>query len=212
MRARAATWVCPPSGFTQYGVERVTDVVQKNAFAGLDQASCFKHGLRRLFFAQMAHHHGAQVVGGFGQSLARGAGLEYHAALAAQRCGQFLRALLLQHDEAVRQRQRLLRAGIGGDVAVEVGAGERQHQGLVRMRLRPGGHGGGRAAGVQREQDVRAVVGGFRIGPVLGQPDRIMPAKQVSPAARGLPVAVVGVGQSRGDDTQRRFFHGFNSV
>jgi hypothetical protein len=44
---------------------------------------------------------------------------------------QLLGRLGLQHDQAVGARQRLARFGGLVDIAVHVGAGQRQHQGLI---------------------------------------------------------------------------------
>jgi hypothetical protein len=52
--------------------------------------------------------------------------------------------------------------GVGGDVAVQVGAGEGHGQAPAGMRGAPGGDGGGRTAGVQG--DHRLVAAALRSG------------------------------------------------
>ena len=62
-----------------------------------------------------------------------------HAALRAQGRLELEHALLLQHDEVRCLLQRALRARVGADVAVQVGAGQHDDQRPIGMRLGPRG-------------------------------------------------------------------------
>ncbi len=52
---------------------------------------------------------------------------------------QGLHAFGLQHNEPAGQCQRALRRTVGGDVAVEIGSGQRHDQEAIRMALGEGG-------------------------------------------------------------------------
>ena len=99
---------------------------------------------------------------------------------------QLLEAFFLEDDKAICQVERGLRVAVGADVAVEVGAGEREHERSPGMRLLPGGDRGVAAARVQRDERV-----GARAAPLGVDADAMAEGAQVrGPAQRGVAVAV----------------------
>jgi len=92
-----------------------------------------------------------------------------------------------------------------GDVAVKIGAREHHTQAALAVPCVPSLNRIGRATGMQGQHHI--VVFGLRIGPLPHDAGK-MPRQQVLPATRGLPVAVVGVGQSGADNDDTKFLHG----
>ncbi len=68
--------------------------------------------------------------------------------------GQFVGAAFRQHDDAVREFQRLLGVAVLVDVAVEIGAGQRQQQRAGREALGKRADRGKAAPRVQSQHQV----------------------------------------------------------
>ena len=98
---------------------------------------------------------------------------------------QFLCGPGLQHDQALRQLQRFPRFGRLVDVAVDVGPGQRHHQGLA------GGEGADQdgCARVQREHASAAVGDHCTEMPTVARG-----TQERGPAQRRVPVAVARAG------------------
>lgn len=111
-------------------------------------------------------------------------------------------AQCIEHDEPVGQFQRTLRIGVAGNVSVEVGAGQNQHQRTPWVAFAPRDDRACGTPGVQCNHECVVV-----IGPLRGQPDSVCSTEQARPAVRRLPVAIVGIGQCRGHDDKLRKMH-----
>ena len=192
-----------PGLFAQRGIQRIADVVDEQRVVVLQHAGGSPQGFRRFFFAQMADHHRAQLLPGLRQSLPGAGGLENHARLAPERCGQRLGAAFLQHNELLRVLQRLACLATRVNVAVKISAGQHHGQALRAVsrstRRCPRTGRSGRAPRVQRQHHA---VGVRRCGvrPLTHDAHRVLRRQHLLPAPCGLPIAVVGIGQRRTDD------------
>ena len=127
----------------QVCVQRLTDMVDKEATFARQQMCCFKQRFGRFFLAQMTHHQRAQLraCGRLVHWRQRGGGLENNTRLAAQSGWHGLGAALLQNHQLRGQCQGALSRCVGLDVFVEIGAGEYHRQPAHSRRARsPGGH------------------------------------------------------------------------
>ncbi|RYY92293.1 MAG: hypothetical protein EOO24_29385, partial [Comamonadaceae bacterium] len=106
---------------------------------------------------------------------------------------------VVQQHQAVGVHQRTLGAQVGGDVAVQVGAGQHHRDRAARPGRGPALDRGCRAARMQRHHRV-----GRRAVPVVDQRDTVVLAQHLRPSRCRLPVAVVGIGQRRRHDAERR--------
>jgi hypothetical protein len=189
------------------GFQRVAGVVDQDAFGIAEQARGGEQGLRVLDGAQVADHQRAQVARGLGERAAGRGGLEDGARLGAVLGRQGGDAECLQHDQRLREVDRAARLAVrrvaGAEVVVEVGAGEDDGQPRRSALFMPGSDGGGRAAGVQGDQHAVARRG-VGIRPRAHHAHRPAPFEEMLPAPRGLPVAVVGIGEGGGDNHDSR--------
>ena len=113
--------------------------------------------------------------------------------------GQFIDAAILQHDDAVREFQRLLGVGVFMDVAIQVGAGEGDNQ---RAGWKAFGKGADRGKAAPRVQRQHQIGGGAAI-PLHLHPHRVARlAQKTRPAGGSMPVAVAmfaAVGRDESD-------------
>src|SRR5438874_2024974 len=86
-----------------------------------------------LLLAQMADHANAELPGDRILAQGGGAALHDHAHFAPQRRGQLRRRHRLQRDQPVGQRERFPRLAGDANVAVDVGAGQRDEQPPLRI-------------------------------------------------------------------------------
>ena len=118
------------------------------------------------------------------------------ARLRAQRGVQLIERRVLQHDDAVGGSERGARFAGGGQVAIEVGAGERHHQRRGRVLLAVALKRAVATLRVQRNQRIA----GFA-APLDRDVDAVATgAQQARPAKRGVPVAIARARPGRGDD------------
>ena len=184
-------------------VQCSTDVVKQDVGPASQLASSAEIGLRCFFCTQMAHHERTHVSVRFAVlQRVGGCGLKARQGLVAV-CGwQIVDRTLMQHHQAARLCQGALSAGIGFDVAVQVGPGQHHYKGAIRLRGGPSVDRCRRAPGMQRHHHI-----GLATVPVLDQRDLIMSAQHLSPPLRGLPVAVIGLAHGGCHDANHRKIH-----
>ena len=111
--------------------------------------------------------------------------------------------LFLQHHQMARTPQGILRTRIAGQVAIEVGSGQHDGQGALRMRRMKARNRVGRAARMQRDHRVQRLA-----VPVERHVDPCQRREEVLPARGGVGIAVVRRGQGRRDDAHAWSVHG----
>ena len=165
-------------------------------------APCGRHqGQGILFIAQMTDHQHPQVTARLCNGTPGSAGGHDHAGAVALGQGYRSQRKRLQHGDRSGVRERAMRVGIAGrQVAIEVGPREEQPQALRPACSMPGGNGGCRAARMERQHQLVAIR--LVIGPFADDPGP-MRRKQALPSARGLPVAIVRVGERGRHDHDR---------
>ena len=88
-----------PSLSAQLRVQRIADVVDKNIRVVLEQPCGGKQGVRRLFSAQMPHHHRPQMLLRLHDGLPPSCRLKNNPRLGAHRRWQGLGGAFLQHHQ-----------------------------------------------------------------------------------------------------------------
>ncbi|TMH84215.1 MAG: hypothetical protein E6H47_12165, partial [Betaproteobacteria bacterium] len=116
-----------------------------------------------LFRAQMADHANAELLRDRVLAQRGGAALHDHPHFASQRRGQLGRRHRLQRDQPMGKRERLARIAGNADVAVDIGAGQRDEQPPLRIARGKAPDRVVAAPGVQGEQQIR-----FASGPLRG--------------------------------------------
>ena len=183
---------------SQGSIDGIADLLKPDVSRQLG-ASRRHEGERVFFTAQVAHHHHPENPGGLARWPQGGCGLVNDARLVTPLGWQGRQGRVLQHHQVAGQIQRLPGHVIVQNIAVQVGAGQHDHQRLVGPCLGPGGNGRRRAAGVQRDHRI-----GWRVfchwrlrRPLRQQRNVTMIRQKLRPSVCGVPVAVVGFGHGR---------------
>jgi len=109
---------------------------------------------------------------------------------------QLVDPAILQHDQPVREFQRLPGVAVFVDVAIQVGAGQRQQQGTARKALGKGVDRSEAAPCMQRQHQVGRASIPFHL-----HPHRVARlAQEMRPACGGMPVAVAVFAAIRRDE------------
>jgi hypothetical protein len=134
-------------------VERAADDRERHGHVGRQQAPRRQRGARVLLVAQVAHEDRVQARRGLARpGDERPSRLHDDGRVRSPHGRQVPQRVLLQHDEPIRLRDRGERVRVAGrHVAIEIGAGQRDHERPVGMGALPARDRGAASARVQRE-------------------------------------------------------------